>query len=380
MRKKKKTGVLTFHDYDNYGAILQSYALQKKLLELGLDAELIDYSCPYIRYPFRFINLRKKGLLNYLYGVIGYICYMPRRRRCNRFRMYMNYSPSVKRKELPAFSEKYDILIAGSDQLWDCSHTNFDTTYFLDFAPKAVRKISYAVSTGEHLLPEEYTEQYVALLKNFDSILMREVYGADFVEELTGKRPECACDPTLLLTREEWTKAAGKKRIKGNYILVYQLGINPKLVSFASDLSKRTGLPVHYIPFPLVGISRGHLHLFAGPDDWMALIRDADYVISDSFHGVVFSIIFHRKFYTIVEGQHKNRRVSELLEQLGLENRILDLNGGEEYPDDIDFAACDEKLDEIRKTSMERLKKALTDKQTAWSETASGEECHDGSL
>ena len=86
---KKRIGVITFHNYDNYGAILQSYALQKKLRELGTYPEIIDYSCQYISNPFRLINLKEKGLFNYIYGAIGHICYIPRRRKCNQFRKHM---------------------------------------------------------------------------------------------------------------------------------------------------------------------------------------------------------------------------------------------------------------------------------------------------
>ena len=366
MNDKKKTGVLTFHDYDNYGAILQSYALQKKLLALGVDAELIDYSCRYIKNPFRPVNLRKKGFLNYLYGAIGHICYLPRRRRCRRFRNYMNYSDPVKKEELPQLAEKYDILIAGSDQLWDWSLTDFDQTYFLDFAPEHVKKLSYAVSIGEHLPPEEYRERYAELLGRFDTILMREEYGADFVEALTGSRPLCACDPTLLLTGEEWSRIAGKPRARGKYILAYQLGIDPKLVAFVKKLSAVTGLPVHYVPFPLVGVMKCRMHIACGPDDWAALIRDAEYVVSDSFHGIVFAILFHRKFFTTASGHHKNKRVEEFLRQVGLAERILDREDrsedAEPNPDlqaEIDFTACDEQIEIMRKMSLERLADAL---------------------
>lgn len=93
--QKKRVGVITFHNYDNYGAILQSYALQKKLQEIGTQPEIIDYRCDYISNPFRLVNLKKKGLFNYIYGAIGHICYIPRRFKCNRFRRHMRYSQPV---------------------------------------------------------------------------------------------------------------------------------------------------------------------------------------------------------------------------------------------------------------------------------------------
>ena len=144
--QKKRVGVITFHNYDNYGAILQSYALQKKLREIGTQPEIIDYRCDYISNPFRLVNLKKKGLFNYIYGAIGHICYIPRRFKCNRFRKHMRYSQPVTQGKMQPVAGKYDIYIAGSDQIWDYKLTNFDTTYFLDFVKKGKKKCSYAAS------------------------------------------------------------------------------------------------------------------------------------------------------------------------------------------------------------------------------------------
>ena len=137
--QKKRVGVITFHNYDNYGAILQSYALQKKLQEIGTQPEIIDYRCDYISNPFRLVNLKKKGLFNYIYGAIGHICYIPRRFKCNKFRKHMRYSQPVIQGKMQPVAGKYDIYIAGSDQIWDYKLTNFDTTYFLDFVKREKR-------------------------------------------------------------------------------------------------------------------------------------------------------------------------------------------------------------------------------------------------
>ena len=359
---KKRVGVLTFHDYDNYGAGLQSYALQKKLLEAGYDAELINYSCPYIHHRFTLSSLKKKGFVDYAYGVIGHICYMPRRKGFSRFRRQLRISPQViSCEELSALSAGYDVVVAGSDQLWDCSLTDYDRTYFLNFTAEGTRRISYAVSMGEHYPDESFRQTMAQDLAAFDTILMREGYGADFVCTLTGKRPKVACDPTLLLTGEEWSRLAGEENPeKEGYILVYQLGVSPSLVRQAVELSKRTGLALHFIPFPLVGLARAHIHPAADPCKWLRLIRDAEYVISDSFHGIVFSLLFERNFYAKVDGQHVNRRLMELLEQVGMTDRIL---SDQMLPPDaaasMDFTGCQEILDGIREKSLRLLNGAL---------------------
>ncbi len=356
---KKKVGVITFHNYDNYGAILQSYGLQKKLRELGTDPEIIDYRCEYISNPFRLVNLKKKGLFNYIYGVIGHICYLPRRRKCNLFRRKMRYSQPVRAGHMEAVADKYDIYLAGSDQIWDYKLTNFDRTYFLDFVKEGKKKCSYAASIGEHLPPEQYREAYGKLLKDFDEILVRENYGADVVEELTGKRPSCVCDPTLLLTPEEWQKLLVEPKKKTPYILVYQLGINPEIVSFVRRLNKVTGCRVVYVPFPLVGLLRCSCQLTVGPAEWMGLFQNAEYVVSDSFHGIVFSLLFNRKFFAKVDGHHKNRRVEQLLEQVKLSHRTMGALDDEQLTEEIDFTYANEQLAKMRETSLSALKKMI---------------------
>lgn len=357
--KKKKVGVITFHNYDNYGAILQSYGLQKKLKELGTSPEIIDYRCDYISNPFRLVNLKEKGFFNYIYGAIGHICYIPRRRKCNRFRKRMRYSEPVTRKNLETVSDKYDIYLAGSDQIWDYKLTNFDKTYFLDFVADGKKKASYAASIGEHVPPEQYQQEYSRLLKDFDVILTRETYGAEIVEKLTGSRPECTCDPTLLLTADEWNELLVEPKRKDKYILVYQLGINTEIVDFVKRLKRKTGCKVIYIPFPLVGALKCSMKIAIGPSEWMGLFKNAEYVVSDSFHGVVFSLLFNRKFFAMTNGHHKNQRVEQLLARVNLTERTIDSISDKKLTEEIDFSYANEQLQCMRAESMELLKNVI---------------------
>lgn len=356
---EKTVGVITFHNYDNYGAILQSFALQKRLKELGTKPEIIDYRCEYISNPFRFVNLKEKGLFNYIYGVIGHICYIPRRKRCNQFRRNMKYSQPVSRKNLSSIAKQYDIYMAGSDQIWDYKLTNFDQTYFLDFVSEGRKRSSFAASIGEHLPPQDYRESYSRLLGAFDEILVRENYGADIVEELIGKRPECVCDPTLLLTSQEWEEMLVEPKGKGKYILVYQLGINKEIVNFVKRLKKKTGYPVVYIPFPLIGLLKCKCKIAVGPSEWMGLFKNAEFVVSDSFHGIVFALLFNRKFFAKSDGHHMNRRVDELLKLVNLSNRKISTVPEKEWLEEIDFHYANDQLDKLRKHSLELLKKVV---------------------
>lgn len=355
----KKVGVITFHNYDNYGAILQSYALQKRLKELGTDPEIIDYRCDYISNPFRLVNLKKKGLFNYIYGAIGHICYIPRRKKCNNFRKKMQYSEPLSRNTIKKIADKYDIYLAGSDQIWDYKLTNFDQTYFLNFVSDDKMKCSYAASIGENLPPQEYQPQYSRMLKKFDKILVRENYGADVVQKLTGKRPACVCDPTLLLTADEWAALSTEPRKNKKYILVYQLGINREIVNFARKLQKKTGYRIEYIPFPLIGLLRCRCEIAIGPAEWIGLFKNAEYVISDSFHGIVFALLFNRPFFAKVNGHHKNRRVEELLKSVEMSERTIDTVPDEELEKQVNFSYVNQQLDKMRRDSLEQLKQML---------------------
>lgn len=357
----KKIGVITFHNYDNYGAVLQSYALQECIRRYGAHPEIIDYNCRYITNPFQIKRLKNKGFFNYIYGAIGYLCYLPRRKKFNVFRKKMLYSEPVNRKNIESLDGKYDVYIAGSDQIWDYHLTNFDKTYFLDFITKG-KKCSYAASIGEHLPPEEYRKEYGELLSKFDRIFVRESYGSDVVEQLTGIRADCTCDPTLLLSGEEWEQMIEQpSNNKKDYILVYQLGVNPSFVKFVKRLKKNTGLHVEYIPFPLVGALGCSTNITAGPIEWLGLFKGAKYVVTDSFHGTVFSLLFRKPFFVRVDGHHVNRRVEELLTRLNLTDRIIsDELTDKMLTEMVDYDSVDEILKLMRKDSLNKLSEIIS--------------------
>jgi hypothetical protein len=148
--------------------------------------------------------------------------------------------------------------------------------------------------------------------------------------------------------------AAGKRR-RGRYILVYQLGVNKRLVDFVARLKKKTGLKVVYIPFPLVGLLPCRLTLTAGPAEWLRLFMDAEYVVSDSFHGVVFALLFNKTFFAYTKGQHVNRRVEELLGRVGLEERTIDRFSEEDLDKKTDFTAANRELQKYRENSLKML-------------------------
>lgn len=318
-----KTGVITFFNYCNYGAVLQAYALSETLKEMGHEVTYIDYRCPHIAHPFGLRSLWKRGLIDYVYNAAGNIFYLPRRKKFREFREGICHTGPVTPENIRDFADCYDKYIAGSDQLWSARLTDFDKTYLLDFVRDPHKKFSYAASFGGASVEEAYREEYGRLLREFEAISVREDYGAQMVQELSGRSAEVSVDPTLLLTPSQWSALAAKGKSRRPYILVYQLGFSRTLIQAVRQVKKKTGLKVYYVPFPLGGAVGARCHLALGPREWLRLFKNAEYVLTDSFHGIVFALLFEKKFQVVVDGQHKNRRVQNLMEKLNLTERIL---------------------------------------------------------
>jgi hypothetical protein len=347
-----KIGILTFFNYNNYGASLQCYGLYKILKKMGHDVEYLDYTCPYIGNPFKLDHLKKKGLFGYIYSTVGYICYLPRRKKFQKFRELIPHTKPLNIHNIAEMGSDYDKYITGSDQVWSVKLTDFDTTYFLDFVKDDSRKYSYAASFGENAVKEANRSRYKELLEKFQKISVREDYGQKLTQEIAGQNSEITVDPTLLLNAEEWQKVCSKKRVKGKYLLVYQLGFSKQLIHAVKSVAKQTGLQVIYIPFPLGGVVKSKFSISIGPAEWLSLFKNAEYIITDSYHGVIFSIIFRKLFLAVVDGQHKNQRAISLLQKLHLEERIAQDDNFGDIVKKIDY----EKVESILNVDIEASK------------------------
>lgn len=359
--KNMKIGILTFQTTNNYGAILQSYALQKVLKDYGQSPEIINYQCEYISKPYRLINFKEKGLAGYLFSLIGYICYLPRTKACNDFRKQMRYSSVVDSENIKKIDDNYDFYIVGSDQVWNYRLTNGDTRYLLDFVANDSKKYSFAASLGVSEIDMKYRDIYTQLLNKFSRISVREKQGAEVIEGLIKKPVSVVLDPTLLLSAKEWLQVSQLPQIKQEYILVYQLGISKNLIKFVKDISRQTGFRVLYIPFPLGGYVGCSCKWRIGPAEWLGLFANASYIVTDSFHGTAFSILFNKLFYTEASGQHKNvgSRLYSLLETFGLTGRLFDERTQFKTGQKIDYEYVNKKLESERSKSIQFLEEIL---------------------
>ena len=354
-----KVGIVTFQETNNYGAVLQNYALQQAIIKKGHNVETIDYQSEYIGKPYRLSHLKNKGLFSYLFGVMGYLIYVPRTKKCNRFKEKIYYSKRVKNKELDKLNEEFDCFITGSDQVWNHKLTGMDGTYMLDFVLDKSKCNSFAASVGLNELELDKQKEYKRLLENYKNISVREKSAQYLLEPIVGRTIENIADPCLLLSKEEWSQAAKSMSHKDSYVLVYQLGVSADVVKLAQKLAKENHLKVVYLPFPVGKLGKGKWDFTAGNAEMLGYIRDAAYVVTDSFHGTLLSIIFNKQFFTKCAGTHAGvgSRILDLLDELGLSERLL--TETLDTCETIEYERVNEILEDKRKKSIHYLDNIL---------------------
>ncbi len=351
----KKVGIITFHNALSYGAALQSYALQKFLDANGVDNDIIDYECDYINKRYKkLLNIDKRNIPKSLAGSVLRAGNKKLNLKLSReFRQkHMRLSPSYNKSTIASCADKYSGFISGSDQVWSPTCAGFDTAYLLDFA-KPGQKFSYAASFGVPVIPKEKEPEYKKLLKDFSLISLREQSGEDIVKSVTDKETCVNIDPTLLLKSSQWDKLACNIELKKPYILLFGV-LKPKnMVQYAVKLGKEKNLPVYNLTdlhFPKIdGINYIKP---VSPDMFIGLIKNAEYVVTNSFHGSAFSIIYHKKFVMELDSYSKrNTRSEELLKMLGIENKEITKDCSPDPDLPVDWVKADEILEAEREKS-----------------------------
>ena len=373
-----KAGLVTFYHIHHYGALLQAYATQRAVERCGGTCEIIDYYVNQNNALFR----KPTGLGSAAADVHTALHYGPLKNRYQRFEAFAKEYLRISGHRFESFEElqnaelPYDLILSGSDQIWNPKifpDGHFDPVFFGAFSPR--RKIAYAPSFGIPHVPEEMEEELRGYLKNFSHISTRERQGQTIVEEVTGETVPVVLDPTLLLDREEWGKAAHAPAQQGGYILCYCISKPAALEPYIRQLAEKTGLPV----VQLCGI-RQKVHpkarcvLDAGPSEFLGLFRGASYVCTNSFHGTVFSVQFQKPFFTAVAPTElaapESSRTFSLLSRLGLTERIIGKGDTAALTDPVDWAAVDEKLTAAREDSLAYLRAALAGEPVTQREAA----------
>lgn len=363
-KRRKKVGIVSIFRTGNYGGTLQAYALMKAINDNGYgDAEIINYCCDAIKGKIDFRYLKKTGVVRTTAAIIDKIIYLPRMKKVNKFINSYVSGEEMKKEHLTALNNKYDIFLTGSDQLWNPDIQQGDYYYLLDFITENDKKRSYASSFGKKILPEQYKEKYKQLLSEYEVITVREKAGEEIVYDLLGTRPKVVLDPTLLLTSKQWKQILPKKIRSENYIFTYRLTYSDLLTHVVKKVQKKLDEPVMAAPFLLGYCPRSKSYLALSSLEWVRGIYDSNYVVTDSFHGVVFAIIFSKQFYYVVTTSTVKERLSRLetlLENLGIKNRVIESVEECEFKNQIDYVGVQERLSCLRSQSLEILKEILS--------------------
>ena len=353
----KKAGIVTFHHAQSYGALLQTYALQQFMLDNGIDTQVVNYRCKFLEdraHPFRYI--RGKALRNYAASFY----YAPKisamRRKVDAFgKAHLRMTPPCNRETVARQTEDLELLIAGSDQVFNPGCAGFDPVYFLEFAPDH-KKISYAASFGTAVLPEEKKEAYRQRLEGFQCLSIREESGRDLVKDLTGRESQIHVDPTFLLTKEQWDAFLPGK-VRKPYIFLFTVLKPKRLVQYALELSEKTGLPIVCLGYRHKVRDKRITYIDSVPaNEFVELIKNAAYVCTNSFHGNAFSLIYRKQFIVETDACFgENNRSKELMQRLGLSSRVL---AGENWPgmeQTTDWSVVEDYVSKERERSREYL-------------------------
>lgn len=364
-----RIGILSFHTAVNYGAVLQLFALKKYIELLGGDVEIINYVPIKAKRYFNFFGL-DKGLGKFIKKIIMMPFYLYKKKKFNKFiAKYMKLSDRVNNFEsLRLLNSYFDTFIVGSDQVWNYKITGNDTRYLLDFVEESNKKNSYAASFGTSKIPKEYRERYINLLKDFANISVREKQGQKIVNCLCSKESTVVLDPTLLFDMKEWRNFFSNraKYEKSKYILIYCMEPSSSIINVAKKISNDTGLKIIMInPFTeLFQIDTSVM--VAGPEDFISLFLNAEYVITNSFHGTVFSINFGKKFfveYLSYTNYDVNSRIEHILDLFDLKDRLIIEGNNNDLYENIDYEKVNNILKYEREKSINYLTKILNNNE-----------------
>ena len=368
--------VVTNH---NFGSILQTYALQRVVRRMGASTQIIKYAEGATSKICRFRNIEyATSRLKMIYKRLAISLRHSRRKsqlseRANAFREFINKELSFSElyTSLDSLSEaakKYDIVLLGSDQVWHPMNPimNFFT---LNFVPENIKKGAYAPSFGVSSIPESYKKTYAHYINRIDYVSSRELTGVKIIKELTNRDVPMVCDPTLLLTESEWEECLSDKvRIEEKYVFCYFIGNNPNQRNLVKQYARKNNLKIvallHIDEFIESDENYADYAPYnVGPAEFLYLLKNAECIMTDSFHASVFSLQFHRPFYTFNrfengKGNSTSSRIDSLLSTVGLLDRKV--SNGATFEDlstnAINFSDVNERMEKFRAFSLNYLK------------------------
>ena len=391
--KKKTVLIITVQKAPNFGACLQAYALWKYIEQRGLDCKVIDLLRPYHKgfiYTKGFDPLNKYER-NWLLNIrIKYIRpfkhYLKKilsvkkqknndglsKRVLSRYEIFLfekfnnniSYTETYKSiGDLYKNPPKADIYITGSDQLWNPTQPYSLEPYFLTFVNNGGKRYSYATSIGVSVLSEHTKKLFSKWLIGYDMISVRETEAVHIIKSITNKKIIRCCDPTFLFPGEYWMQMATDRIIKERYIFVFSLDYDQRLLEYATSIQNTNKCKIisYQTCYKKTDANKFNLEMIenVGPVEWLSLINNAEFVLTNSFHGCVFSLLLHTPFRVAISNNRGSRIIS-LLKDVGLEYLLLtEKNNNPDIPE-IDFEKSDSNIKHMSDFGKNYLNKILS--------------------
>ena len=370
------------HKVINFGSALQAWALQTAVQKMGFDALLIDYKYPndyYYKHAVQISQVKhsvwKKIRVKKLIHYIKLKLYK-RQTQIQRFQEFWNHNFRMtcsyeSLDNLKSKSPNADIYMTGSDQIWNPNTMYGDPAFFLNFGDKQIPRISYAASFGTNEINSIYSPRYADYLSKYTTLGVREKSGRSIIKHLLNRDATLVCDPTFLLTAEDYKHLYFQSRVHINkpyllaYILDYAYNPYPAIDNVISEVSKMLGLHVVYLLCGNVnGYKLGSTTVSdAGPNEFVRLFSDAKFVVTSSFHGTAFSLIHRKSFYSILPAEDKDSRIASFLKELQLDSRGIKANQTVHLSSDellIDYGIVESSIVDYRSKSLEFLRNSLS--------------------
>ena len=327
-----KADIITLHYINHYGSLLQTYATTRMFEKMGFEAEIIDYIRPNAQEKELIrAGLESKGYGKNVLKKAGFVISKKienkkRKEFSERFlkknvrmtRLFVDYY------DLKKNPPEADVYVTGSDQTWNSDYNGgILPAYYLDFAPEGKKRIGYSVSIGMPEIPAAEQEQTREYVMKYSAISVRENTAKQLLETLGYKNVTHILDPTLVLNRDDWMPMVAKRMIKGKYIIIYKLNPSPELEEFAVKLAEETGCQIVRMSYYLNHLKlRGKMIYSPEVEEFLSLIYHADYVLTDSFHCLAFSINFGKEFFAFYPGKYSTR-LRSLLELTNTTDRVI---------------------------------------------------------
>lgn len=359
-----KVGILTWHYYSNYGSGLQAYALQELIKSLGYDVRIINYRDPKFGKSVWWKDLLK-DFINNTIGLFNYKIYEKTHRGVYKYqKKYLKQTNLISTpEEIPNLVREYSCLVYGSDQIW--APNVYNPIYMGGYIPQGIRKISYAASIGLNEIPDNLITTYKQNLSSFYAIAVREQEGKELLKSNCQITADVVLDPTLMINAISYKKMQKPvKGVKGKFIYCYFLNKEHKYRQKVEEYAREKGLQI-------IGTSEKPSDsqwmkrvVNLGADQFLWLINNAETIFTDSYHGSIFSLLFHKNLWTFVRFEEnspicQNSRIRQLQNNFNIGHRIITTNHTIDDSLEIDYEYFERALEKHRADSLKYIKEAL---------------------